>query len=68
MEELGKDARGAASAADETELKQQEMDEVTGGNDGGCEPVGPHRYHGPPAAAEFLNPVHAGRMRAIRWY
>ncbi len=43
MEELGKDARGAASAADETELKQQEMDEVTGGNDGGCEPVGPHR-------------------------
>ena len=44
MEELGKDARGAASAADETELKQQEMDEVTGGNNGGSTagPNGPH--------------------------
>ena len=44
MEELGKDARGASSAADETELKQQEMDEVTGGNNGGSGggPIGPH--------------------------
>jgi hypothetical protein len=44
MRELEKGASEAAVAADESELKQQEMDDVTGGNNGGSTagPNGPH--------------------------
>ncbi len=44
MRELEKGASEAAVAPDESELKQQEMDDVTGGNNGASVggPIGPH--------------------------
>ncbi|MGO9242387.1 MAG: hypothetical protein ACLQBJ_16410 [Bryobacteraceae bacterium] len=41
MEELGKDAPEAASGADESELNQQELDDVTGGTNAGGNSGGP---------------------------
>lgn len=44
MEELKNGGPESTSGADESELRQPEMDEVTGGNNGGnsAGPFGPH--------------------------